>query len=249
MTLFIFSIGYTEDLDIANLFKKINLNGTIIISSLDGTKTYIHNDKLANERILPASTFKIPNTLIALEEGVIVDGKEIIKWDGKDRGMPAWNKDQSIETAFSSSCVWFYQELAKRIGIDKYKFYLNKMKYGNEQTGNDVTSFWLDGDLKISAVEQVKFLKKIYLREFDFKSSSYELLSKIMIVDKTPVYTLRVKTGWASKISPPVCWFIGYVQSGGNVWFFATDIEVSNYEDIHYRQEITIDALKVKGII
>ena len=147
------SSAYGEDPDMAKFFHDRGLTGTIVISSFDGGKTYIHNDERARTRFVPASTFKIPNTLIALEESVVADEKEIIKWDGRDRGMPSWNKDQSMESAFPSSCVWFYQELAGRVGKDKYTRWLKTMAYGNEQAGSGLTDFWLEGDLKISAVE------------------------------------------------------------------------------------------------
>jgi beta-lactamase class D len=233
------------DSDLANIFKRKAITGTIVISSLDGTKTYIHDDERANTRMIPASTFKIPNTLIALEEGAVVDEKEIIKWDGVDKGMQGWNKDQSIETAFPSSCVWFYQELAKRVGKEKYESYLRKMGYGNELAGPEVTTFWLQGDLKISANEQITFLKRLYAKEYPFKPSSYEVLKKVMVVEETPAYTLRAKTGWAQKVG----WFVGYVESGHDTWFFATNIDMAKIEDAPLRKEITVEALKIKGII
>lgn len=234
-----------KDRDLANIFKNKKINGTIVISSLEGDKTFCHNEDRARSRFLPASTFKIPNTLIALEEGAVADEKEIIKWDGKNREVPSWNKDQSMETAFPSSCVWFYQELAKRVGKDKYESYLKKIKYGNEQAGPEITTFWLNGDLRISVFEQIDFLKKVYAREYPFKASSYEMLKKLMIVEQTPSYTIRAKTGWTQKIG----WFTGYVESGGKIWFFATNIEINNPKDLPLRQEITIEALRLKGII
>lgn len=241
----IVSSVYAEDSNIENIFNSKNINGTIIIQSIDGSKTYTHNEKRANTRFVPASTFKIPNTLITLEEGAVADEKEFIKWDGMDKGLPAWNKDQSIEIAFPASCVWFYQELAKRVGKDKYKSHLGKIKYGNEQAGPTITRFWLDGDLKISATEQITFLKKLYAMEYPFRSSSYELLRKLMVVEQTHAYTIRAKTGWAQRVG----WFVGYVESDDKVWFFATNIEVKKPEDLRLRQEVTIDALKLKGII
>jgi beta-lactamase class D len=241
--------AHGEDLEIANLFKEKNLLGTIVISSRDGRKTYTHNDERARTRFVPASTFKIPNTLIALEEAAVANEKTIIKWDGKDKGLPAWNKDQSISTAFPSSCVWFYQDLAKRIGRDKYVSYLGKLKYGNEQVGPELTTFWLEGDLKISTTEQIAFLKRLWAESFSFKQSSYELLRKLMVVEQTPAYTLRAKTGWAQSTVPQVGWFVGYVEAGEKVWFFATNIEMMKPEDGRLRQEITIEALKLKGII
>ncbi|MGC9965827.1 MAG: class D beta-lactamase [Syntrophobacteraceae bacterium] len=245
----IVSLAYGEDSDLASLFKDKNLCGTIVIQSLDGAKTYTHNDERANTRFVPASTFKIPNTLIALEEGAIADEKEIIKWDGNDKGLPVWNKDQSIETAFPSSCIWFYQELAKRVGKDKYKSYLGKIKYGNEQAGPEVTTFWLEGDLRISAVEQIAFLKKLYAKEYPFRSSSYELLRELMLVERTSAYTMRAKTGWAQRVTPQVGWFVGYVEAGDKVWVFATNIEIVKPEDSRLRQKVTIEAFKCKGII
>jgi len=241
--------AHGEDSEIANLFKEKNLFGTIVISSLDGRKTYIHNDERARTRFVPASTFEIPNTFIAIEEAAVANEKTIIKWDKKDKGLPAWNKDQSIETAFPSSCVWFYQELAKRIGKDKYASYLAKLKYGNEQAGPDVTTFWLEGDLKISATEQVAFLKRIYSEGFPFRISSYELLRKLMVVERTPAYTIRAKTGWAQRAVPPLGWFVGYIEAGEKVWFFATNLDMVRPEDSRLRQEVTIEALKLKGII
>ena len=241
--------AHGEDLEIANLFKEKNLVGTIVISSRDGRKTYTHNDERARTRFVPASTFKIPNTLIALEEAAVANEKTIIKWDKKDKGLPAWNKDQSISTAFPSSCVWFYQELAKRIGRDKYVSYLGKLKYGNEQVGPELTTFWLEGDLKISATEQIAFLKRLWAESFPCRHSSYELLRKLMVVEQTPAYTIRAKTGWAQRAVPQVGWYVGYIEAGETVWFFATNIEMVKPEDSRLRQEITIEALKLKGII
>jgi beta-lactamase class D len=243
------SSAYGEDPDLAKLFTDRNVYGTIVIQSQDGGKTYIHNDQRANRRFIPASTFKIPNTLIALEEGAISDEKEIIKWDGNDKGLPAWNKDQSIETAFPSSCVWYYQKLAERVGKDKYKSWLQKIKYGNEQAGPDLTTFWLEGDLRISAVEQIAFLKNLCAKQYPFRSSSFELLGRVMLVERTSAYAMWGKTGWAQRVVPQVGWFVGYVEAGGKVWFFATNMEIAKPEDAGLRRQITMEALKLKGII
>ena len=249
---FIFALvpqAYGEDTDIANLFKEKNLDGTLVISSLDGKQVYTHNDQRARSRFVPASTFKLPNTLIALEEAAITDEKVIVIWDGTDKGLPAWNTDQSLETAFSTSCIWFYQEMAKRVGKDKYTSYMEKLHYGNGKIGPEITNFWLEGDLRISAMGQIDFLKNVYTRASPFRSSSYDLLRKLMVVEETPSYVLRAKTGWAQGIVPQVGWYVGYVEAGGQVWFFAANMEIGKPEDSALRQEITMKALRLKGII
>lgn len=238
-----------EDPDLASVFDRFNAEGTIVISSLDGQKTFVHNEVRAKMELLPASTFKIPNTLIALEHGAVGNGTEIIKWDGQVRGMDVWNRDQSIETAFPVSCVWFYQELAKRVGLNAYQGYLQQINYGNGKVGPKLTTFWLEGDLRISAYQHVNFLRKLVLRQFAFKETSYDLLKRIMVIERADSYTISGKTGWATKTDSPVGWIVGYVDAKNGTWLFATNIVMTKIEEAPKRLQITLDALKAKGII
>ncbi len=244
-------VGVCEDADIAKLFSDRNVQGTLVLTTLSGSECWVHNDSRAATLFVPASTFKILNTLIALDAGVI-DEKEVLKWDGKDKGIKAWNRDHTLETAFKSSCIWFYQELARRIGRDKYKAILEKVGYGTANPGPDLETFWLEGDLKISAGEQIEFLKGLYRKELPFRASSYDTLGKLMILAQKPTYVLRGKTGWAGmghKDSRQIGWFVGYVESRGKTWFFATNIDIEKPEDAKYRQEITLEALTLKDIL
>jgi beta-lactamase class D len=241
--------SHADDFDLAKLFQGRDVEGTIVISSLDGKVNHIHNALRSETRFVPASTFKMPNTLIALKTKVIKNEKEVIEWDGKDKGFASWNNDQTLETAFPLSCVWFYQELAKRIGNEAYVAHLKELEYGNEKTGPDVTTFWLAGDLKISAKEQIDFLKKLYNESLPYSESSIQLLKRLMIVEETPQYTIRAKTGLATQTDPKQGWYVGYVETRGQVWLFATNIEVRKKGDEVFRKEITMAALKAKGIL
>lgn len=245
----IISAAHAEDPDLAHIFGENHVQGTILISSLDGEIEYVYNKARSEIRFTPASTFKIPNTLIALEEKAVLNEKEIIKWDGKDKGWSKWNKDQSMETAFPLSCVWFYQELARRVGNDRYLSHLQKMEYGNRKTGPDLTTFWLDGDLKISAREQIWFLKRLFTGDLPYGKSHIQLLKKLMIVEKTPRYTIRAKTGWVYRKKKQVGWYVGYVESNHQVWFFALNIDIHAKKDAAYRKKIVMQALRVKAVI
>ncbi|XPV69853.1 MAG: class D beta-lactamase [Halarcobacter sp.] len=239
-----FNLLCANDKELKNIFDKTQVNGTLVISSLDGKKEYIYNKKRAMTRYIPASTFKIPNTLIALEERVIKDENEVIKWDGVVRSYVAWNKDQTLQSAISISCVWCYQRFAKKIGNDKYLAYLKELHYGNEKTGSDVTTFWLEGDLKISTFEQIDFLKRLYNNDLPFKQKYINITKKILTVEKTKEYTIKAKSGWSGKIG----WYVGYVKSKKGVWFFALNADISN-KQLKYRKEIVLQALRVKKIL
>jgi beta-lactamase class D len=225
------------------------IKATIIVSSLSTGKEDIINKERCEERFLPASTFKIPNTLIALQEGIIKNENDILKWDGKDKGVKEWNKDQSLKTAFPISCVWFYQELAKKVGIEKYLEYLNEMDYGNKKTGTKIDTFWLEGDIKISAKEQIEFLKKVYKEDYSFNKNYYKILKKIMIEEKTSEYILRGKTGWAQRSKTQIGWYVGYIETQKDTCFFACNLDITNNSDANYRKNLVLRYLKELKII
>jgi beta-lactamase class D len=236
-----------EDAGLADLFSRAGITGTIVIAPLQGVG-YVHDDERSNRRFPVASTFKVLNTLIALQEGALSDGDEF-KWDGVSREVADWNHDQTIESAFKTSCVWCFQSLARKVGAAKYERYLADLAYGEVKKPFDETTFWLDGALKASAIEQVELLKKMYRRSLPFRSSSYEVLRRIMLVEQSPQYSLRAKTGWATSTSPQVGWYVGYVESPKGAWFFALNIDVNSQSQLQLRQQIARDALRSKGII
>ena len=235
---------FAWDKEVEEVFKKYKVEGTIVIESLNKKKIHIYNDKRASELFSPASTFKIPHSLIALNEG-IVKKDSVIVWDKKIREYESWNKDQTLLTAFKSSCVWCYQEFASKIGVEKYKKYLKELNYGNKKIGDDVTRFWLDESLEITTFEQIKFLKRFYTNNLPFKIEDINLLKEIMIDEKNENYTIRAKTGWEWKYG----WYVGYVETEDDVWFFAMNIDTKSESDLPKRKAMTLEILKLKGII
>lgn len=232
-----------------SLFAERGVTGTLIIASLDGAKEYVHNRKRSTEQLLPASTFKIPNSLIALDAGVISGIDDTIAWDGSDKGWDQWNRDHTMKTAFPVSCVWFYQELAQRVGILKYNKYLADLSYGNKTAGPDITTFWLEGDLAISAREQIEFLRSFYSEKLPFSIEHHRTVKDIMLVEYADSYSLYAKTGWAARIENQHGWYVGFLEVGESVWLFAMNLDINKPEDKKYRKEITVEAIKALNLI
>lgn len=129
----------------------------------------MHNKKRAKQQLSPASTFKILNTLIALDVGVVTSKDSVFQWDGTKRGLDAWNKDQTLQSAFKVSCVWCYQEIARNVGESRYRSALMDANYGNQRIGDQVDQFWLNGELQVSALEQINFLSRLVSDSVPFR--------------------------------------------------------------------------------
>ncbi len=238
-----------EDRELAALFARAGVTGSVVIASLDNRNFFIHDDARTLHRFSPASTFKILNTLIALEEQAISGKAAVLAWDGQRHSMADWNRDHTLESAFKVSCVWCYQELARRVGAAAYRKYIRAARYGELQEPFALTDFWLDGSLLVSATEQLEFLRRLHRRELPFSERNYDTLRQIMLVEVTPAYSLWAKSGWVTRVAPQVGWYVGYVERADNVWLFATNITIRSEADLPLRRELTLAALRAKGII
>lgn len=206
-------------------FNQFGVTGACVVyNSAEDTYVYYNPERCA-QRCIPASTFKIPNSLIALETGVIADENTVIVWDSVMRSIPAWNADTDLRHAFANSTVWYYQELARRIGEKRMGEYLEKFQYGNMDITGGIDRFWLMGGLRISPEEQVQFLRRLYSGVLPVSKRTVDIVKNIAIREQTAEYTLSGKTGWATIDSTDIGWFVGWVERGGNTWFYATNIE------------------------
>jgi len=238
------SLLYAHDSSFKKIFKELDIDGTLIIRSLNSDELYLYNKKRAGTRFSPASTFKIPHTLIALNEKLIKSENDLIQWDGVKREYALWNKDQTLQSAIEVSCVWCYKKFTYQISKDRYKKYLLEFNYGNKTIGEDKSSFWLNNDLKISAYEQIDFLKKLYNYQLPISEKHIDILKKIITIDKTKNYELKAKSGWDGRTG----WYVGYVKTAKDVYFFAMN-GVIKKEQLHLRKKIVLQALKSQNII
>ncbi|KAB8143133.1 class D beta-lactamase [Chloroflexia bacterium SDU3-3] len=195
-----------------------------LYSTRDGSYTR-HNPQRSAQQFLPASTFKILNSLIALETGVITDESTIITWDGTRYHNQDWNQDHTLASAFKNSVVWYYQEVARRIGERRMRQYVEAAGYGNQNIGGKIDRFWLDGDLRISADEQVAFLRRPYDEDLPFSTRSIQIVKSIMRQRQTADYTLSGKTGTAVWGDQRMAWFVGYLETQGGTYIFALNME------------------------
>jgi beta-lactamase class D len=242
-------VTHAEDVDIARLFAKAGVEGTLVIESADTGQRYVHNEARAKQPFTAASTFKVLNTLIALEEGAIAGADEIIPWDNTRYEIEDWNRDQTLKSAFQVSCVWCYQWLARRVGAADYPPYIRQAHYGQLREPFNGTEFWLDGSLTISAEQQIGLLKRVTARSLPYRKSSYDTLKTVMLTEVSEHYRLYAKTGWAARSTPGIGWYIGYVEVEGNTWLFALNLDTSAITDLPQRQQIALGALRAKGIL
>jgi beta-lactamase class D len=212
-------------------FQDINAEGTIVVYDLQKNTMTICNEELSTRGILPASTFKIYNALIALETGTAPSKDFVIEWDGIRYQYPSWNKDHTLESAFQNSVVWYFQELARKTGKVRMAEYINKLEYGNMDISQGIDTFWLEGNLKISAKEQLNLLVKLYNNELPFSRSHQETVKEMMILENTDTYTLRGKTGTVARLADVYySWFIGYLEQDNHVYFFTANLKKSKTE-------------------
>lgn len=202
--------------------------GAFVLYDLNNDYYIRYEPERCAEQFIPASTFKIMNSLIGLETGIIPDENYVIKWDGTHYEIPVWNQDNTLKTAIKNSVVWYYQELARRVGKEKIQYYVNAVNYGNKDITGEIDTFWLEGGLRISADQQVEFLKQLYLDKLPFSTRSARIVKEILVLEKTESYQLSGKTGSGQRITPHVGWFVGYLETEGNVYFFATNLESLN---------------------
>ena len=232
-------------------FDNLGVNGSIIIYDLDRDSFYQHNRDRDNTAFLPASTYKIPNSLIALETGVIKNDVDVLTWDGIERDLAQWNQDLNIRLAFKYSAVWFYQVLARKIGHQRMQEFVNKIEYGNQNIGKkeDLDRFWLEGELRIPPKQQIDFLRRLYSNKLPFSQRTIDLVKDIAIAEQTPDYVLRAKTGLAISVTPNIGWYVGYLEQNDNVYFFATNLEMSSQIPLAARLEVTRLCLQELGLL
>ena len=252
--LLISQIGFsqkTTEKDFKAQFDKYGVDGCFVLFNQSDNEFVKYNSSLCDSGYIPASTFKIPNSLIALEEGVIKDTNQILKWDGHEWPNSKWNQDQTLRTAIKYSCVWVFVEFAEQIGIDKYYEYVKSFDYGNKDLTGPPSRFWLAGLFRISAHQQIDFLRKFYDYELPVTRKSIDIVKDIIVLEKADTYKLSGKTGGGMLTDTDyIMWLVGYIEKDNKPYFYAMNFKTNDYNKFSQaRYVITKDILRELNLI
>lgn len=211
--------------DFKKFYDQYGVEGSFMMYDQKNDRYTIYNQDQINTPFTPASTFKIGNSLIALETGVVKDENVVFKWDGEKRPLDVWNKDTDMKDAFKNSTVWYYQELARRVGENRMKKWLKKARYGNADITGGIDAFWLSGNLRITPREQIDFLRRLHDNKLPFSERSMNIVKEIMIVSDTLNTITRAKPGAGKQGQQYVGWYVGYITTPDNVYYFSNCIQ------------------------
>lgn len=245
-----YAADWEESATLGTMFKNSGINGTFVLYDVAAHKYIGHNKNRAKSRFIPASTFKIPNSLIGLSVGAVKSVDEIIPYKGGSKPfIDAWAKDMGLRKAIALSNVPIYQELARRIGLERMREGIERLNYGNKQIGTKVDTFWLTGPLKISAVEQTVFLARLAQGTLPFPQENQSRVREITLLDRGTSWELHGKTGWENAPGKGVGWWVGWVQKNGRIYAFALNIDIEKESDASKRIELGKACLKALELL
>lgn len=243
----------TVDDSLQKYFEQNNTRGCFALLDNGTGEFAVYNLKrYRDSAFLPASTFKIVNSLIGLQTGKISSDSMVIKWDGVERPVSAWNKDINMYDAFRASAVPYYQEIARKIGRDTMQQWLDSLSYGTKKITTQVDSFWLDNSLKITPDEQLGLVKKLYFNQLPFHKYNQEIVKRAMLFENNNLYKLGYKTGLGrNENGTMVAWIVGWIEENNHPYFFVLNLESNdpNADVFSVRMKIFKDILGHLGFM
>jgi beta-lactamase class D len=238
--------------DLLKHFADDGTEGTFVGYKVDDYLIIASDTKRSAEARLPASTFKVANSLIALETGVVEDpDKDVFKWDGIKRPIEAWNRDHTMRSAIAASAVPVYQEIARRIGEQRMQKYVDLLDYGNHDIGGGIDQFWLTGSLRIDPMQQVDFLDRLRRGVLPISKRSQELVRDILPVTTVGDSIIRAKSGLlgAERGQPSLGWMVGWAEKGSAQTVFALNMDCREPRLVPERMALAQACLRDIGAI
>ena len=249
LSLQVHGADWEESREIRALFEDAGVDGTFVLYDVAADRYVGHNRVRAETRFVPASTFKIANTLIGLSVGAVESVDEVLPYGGQPQAFKSWARDMSLREAIAMSNVTIYQELARRIGLERMQAGVARIDYGNADIGSVVDNFWLVGPLEISAKEQTRFLADLARQDLPSPRAIQNSVGEIILVDEGEGWTLFGKTGWENAPEPGTGWWVGWVHRDSKVYPFALNIDVRQASDAGKRVELGRACLTSLGLL
>ncbi len=205
-------------------FTAEHVMGTIALLDTADGKLLCNDVSLCKKPTIPASTFKIANSMIALESGVVQDAETLLRWDGHYYDVPEWNRDNTLRTAVQVSCVPCFQAIARAVGEQQMQGWLEKLDYGNRSSAGGIDQFWLTGGLRISPVQQIGFLRRFDSGSLPISKRTADTVRALITLDVGQPHALLGKTGMARPPENPelAAWCVGWLELGARRVYFAT---------------------------
>ena len=247
-----FSQSMIENSEWNKVFLSDSVQGVFVLCKGNPQSCVTNNIARASTAYIPASTFKIANALIGLETGVIKDEHQVFKWDGKPRARKQWERDLMLRGAIQVSAVPVFQQIAKDIGEKRMQKYLKRFSYGNADIGGGIDQFWLGGQLRISALNQIVFLESLYLNKLPVSKINQHIVTEALITEAAPEYVVHSKTGYSgvgTELNPGIAWWVGWIEKGTEVYFFAFNMNIDNESKLPYRKSIPIKIMANEGVV
>lgn len=246
-----------QDNSLKKYFDEHKVSGCFaLMNNATGQFTVYNLSRYRDSSYLPASTFKIINSLIGLQTGKIVNDSMVIPWDGVQRRVADWNRDLTMYEAFRVSSVPYYQEVARRIGKDTMQRWLDSLKYGAKEATDKIVirsavdSFWLDNSIKITPDQQLGIVKRLYFDQLPFFKSYQEMVKRAMLFENNANYRMGYKTGWGfTENDHALGWITGWIEENNHPYFFVLNIESPdrNFDMMPVRLKMLKDILKQLG--
>jgi beta-lactamase class D len=236
-------------------FEDADVRGTFVLKEVGSEAVHVWNEARAGEPRLPASTFKILNSLIILETGTLSDVDEPVAWDGVVRDVDVWNQDHTLRSGIEVSAVWMYQALAREVGETAMQDWVDQAEYGNRDIGGGIDRFWLDGELRISPLEQIDFLERLVVGDLPFRPEVSEAVADILMREADADWTWSHKTGTALATDPVFGWLVGSTEHDGRRFVFAMNLDlepissVDTQLDPQVRQQLARRILEAAGAL
>jgi beta-lactamase class D len=232
-------------------------NCTFVLKSGKESTYQVTNKFRSNERFSPFSTFKIPNSLIALELGVVKSPIQKLTFDRSAYPVQQWwpkiwhQSSLNLRDAFQNSALPIYQQIASQVGDKNMKTFVSKFNFGNTDTSSGIDTFWANGSLKVTAREQVDFLQRLNDRRLPVSEKTISLLKEVMLVESTDKYNLYAKTGGGFVGDGLLLgWYVGFVENEDSTYYFALNFETENFSDLKkLRVDIARQKLMQAGVI